>query len=144
MTGPGTPHVAIVANSSGYAQLSASCTRDNGEPIGHEFDFGFLEDGPAGQDAVISCDWYFVPWDGRDALVSLRAFNCPPGMTAETLAPESCDAVTSGFDITISSNLGIMEPYTLADATQSDGAFTWNLGPAPRRQPQGAHWSRGT
>jgi hypothetical protein len=127
VTGPDTPHLAFAAESPGFAQLFATCTWSEGEEIEHEFDTGFLEIGPAGQDAVVSCDWYFVPWDQRDALVTLSAFNCPLGMTAETLAPEACVATTSGFDIGIGSTLGLMDPITLADATQDGTAFTWNL-----------------
>ena len=130
VTGPGVPHLAMVSDSPGFAQIYASCTRQNGDTIEHDYD-GFLTIGPVGQDGVVTCGWYFVPWEPKDALLTLRAFNCPDGMTAETLNADECTATTTGFDIGIGSTQGPMEPYTLADATLEGTAYTWNLGPAP-------------
>jgi hypothetical protein len=138
VTGPVTPHLAMVADSPGFAQINANCTRQNGDLIEHEYD-GFLTIGPVGQDGVVICDWYFVPWQPRDAMLTLRVFNCPPGMTVDTLAPDQCIATTTGFEVAITSTQGPMEPYRLADAALEGTAYTWNLGPAPPPLAGGAY-----
>lgn len=57
--------------------------------------------------------------------IRLQAFNCPPGMTAETLDGDACESITSGFDVLIVSREGIMTPLTLADAELDGATFVW-------------------
>ena len=58
-------------------------------------------------------------------------------MSADTLDPTQCGPISEGFDISIGSMLGLMEPYTLADASREGTAFVWDLGLAPAPQPGG-------
>lgn len=48
--------------------------------------------------------------------IFLQVFNCPPGMTADTLVAGDCTPATAGFDVRIVSMEGIAEPLRLADA----------------------------
>lgn len=60
--------------------------------------------------------------------VTVHVLNCPPGMTAETLAGDSCDPATEGFDLVIElfEGDGQGDSLTLADATEDAGGYTWS------------------
>src|SRR4051812_1489620 len=60
-----------------------------------------------------------------DNAISLRAFNCPPGMAADAPVGDDCTPVTADFDVRIDSLSGIMAPLTLVDATLVGDAFVW-------------------
>lgn len=60
--------------------------------------------------------------------VTVRVFNCAPGMTADPLVGEDCAPTTEGFDVAIGSLEGPMTPLTLADASLDGSAYTWTLG----------------
>lgn len=57
--------------------------------------------------------------------ITLRVYNCPPGMTADMLVADQCASTTEGFDAVISSGEGIMEALMLAEASVTGGAFVW-------------------
>jgi hypothetical protein len=61
-----------------------------------------------------------------DYTISLGVFNCPPGMSAETIDSEECSPATDGFDVRITSLSGVMAPLTLAEATLDGELFVWD------------------
>ncbi len=60
--------------------------------------------------------------------VTVHVANCPPGMTAETLAGDFCDPATGEFDLRIELLEGDGQGKSLAltDATEDAGAYTWS------------------
>jgi hypothetical protein len=59
--------------------------------------------------------------------LTVTVYDCPAGMTAETLVPEDCALSSGGFDIAIGSRLDLMEPLTLADASFDGTSYIWDL-----------------
>ncbi|MEA2513432.1 MAG: hypothetical protein QOJ59_2919, partial [Thermomicrobiales bacterium] len=60
--------------------------------------------------------------------VTVHVANCPPGMTAETLAGDFCEPATGGYDLAIElfEGDGQGTALTLADATADAGGYTWS------------------
>jgi hypothetical protein len=58
--------------------------------------------------------------------ITATFWECPPGMTIDSLVASDCTLVTDGVDATISSLRDLMEPYTLADAAFDGTSFTWS------------------
>jgi hypothetical protein len=58
--------------------------------------------------------------------LTARVYNCPEGMTPETMVGDDCDLATEGFDLKLSGGSLAPEGLTLADATNDGGVITWN------------------
>jgi len=63
--------------------------------------------------------------DGVANSISLQVFNCPAGVTADTLVADNCALATDGFDVRIFSLEGVAQPLTLADASLDSGTFVF-------------------
>lgn len=57
--------------------------------------------------------------------ISVEAWLCPPGMTAQTLFPDQCELTTSLFEATLAGP-ALPEPLLLIDATEENGTYRWS------------------
>jgi hypothetical protein len=57
--------------------------------------------------------------------VSVSVFNCPEGMTPDTLVGEDCTQATEGFELQLEGG-SLDAPLTTADATVEGGVVTWS------------------
>jgi hypothetical protein len=71
--------------------------------------------------------------------ITLRAFNCPPGVTIGTVVEDQCALTTEDFAVEIVSLEGIMQPLTLADASFDGTSYRWQLSGTPT-SPRGIHY----
>lgn len=72
----------------------------------------------------------FAQGEGVESSVTITGYRCPAGATAEAFEPADCEVTTFGFDVTITSNVGIAEPKTLSDATLAGSSYRLELGRA--------------
>ncbi len=76
-----------------------------------------------------------------EASVTLTAYVCPPGMTADTLDPAACVATSEGFDVAVvplteAGSIADEPALTLADASKDGNSYTLSLGETPPADAQ--------
>ena len=64
--------------------------------------------------------------------IQLVARQCPPGMSASALDIDSCQPITTGFDVVIISIDGTQSDVSLVDATLDGTTFSWSVQPSDR------------
>ncbi len=64
--------------------------------------------------------------------IQLTVRQCPPGMSAAALDINSCQPITTGFDVVIKSIDGTQSDVSLVDATLDGTSFSWKVRPSDR------------
>lgn len=68
--------------------------------------------------------------------ITARVFNCPEGMTPDTLVADNCDLATEGFELKLSGGSLPDQGLTIADGSNEGGVITWsNLALSPVTNP---------
>ena len=140
LNGPAGERMVTATLPAGIASLAVFCTGDVGEAFDYRLRGDRLWIEGVGQDDEVVCTWYFVPWEPRDASLTVTVYACPPGMTKETLAPDRCTPITEGFDVSLGSTTDLMGRLTRRDATLDGTSYRWELPAAP---PPGVRFDQG-
>jgi len=91
------------------------------DPDGAVLDPGSLPVSAAASDVAATL-FLFRPDAGS---LTLAVYACPPGMTADTLAGDFCDAPDGDYDVTLTASDGTTV-YTRQDATGDASILTWD------------------